>query len=549
MAKKNTNRAIGGWLAALLGVIGVAILMRFYDIQNFPGGIYPGGVPVAGRAFSLFTWLTELSLTMFGIGVWQVHVVSGVIGVLTVVAIYFATKIFFGRLAGVLAAFFLATSYWHVTLSRGSFWEILTPLFLAGFLAAVGYLVQAVKDDKKDLSYVYAVLAGAMFAGGFYASLVFSVLFFVVLGVVVLLLLAAIHPKVGFPHMHRYGWQGLMAIAIVLLLLFPVGWRLVQQPSDLFNQVASVSVFNAELQDAFGGGTLAGTLYYSTRETLLSFFYGVGDMNWRHSVVGRPLLDPVVGIFFLLGLAWVIRGAVDVFVNIVRGKEVHMGMVYSFLLLLLLGWLVPVIVTAQGIPHALRSAPLIVPIFVLVGTAAAVVLHWMQARMKGNVRAAAVGALYGAIIVSGLYSGAQYMVIARNDSGAAYAYRSDLPVAVDYLVQYVGEHEGIANPLLVIDSFSVQSVDFLIGRQDRELYRRIDVDVSESVSPEPGVIIIFTQSTLDAADQYEVLYKDDIELIESRDDRFGQEIMRVYMGVGDVIPSDEPPSVEFDLDA
>ena len=141
------------------------------------------------------------------------------------------------------------------------------------------------------------------------------------------------------------------------------------------------------------------------------------------------------------------------------------------------------------------------------------------------------------------------MVVARNDSGAAYAYRSDLSVVAEYLVQYAGEHEGIASPLLVLDSFSVRSVNFLIGRQGLELYRQVDAESVESVSLQPGEIIVFAQSTLDAADRYEVLYEGDIEVVESRLDNFGQEIMRVYMGVGDVIPSDQAPGVEFDLDA
>ncbi len=67
----------------------------------------------------------------------------------------------------------------------------------------------------------------------------------------------------------------------------------------------------------------------------------------------------------------------------------------------------------------------------------------------------------------------------------------------------------------------------------------------------PGEVIVFTQSTIFDANRYEEAHPE-VELVESKVNRFGQEIMRVYR-------MEQPPAVEgiqdeeeggsFDLDA
>ena len=59
-----------------------------------------------------------------------------------------------------------------------------------------------------------------------------------------------------------------------------------------------------------------------------------------------------------------------------------------------------------------------------------------------------------------------------------------------------------------------------------------------------GQQIIFTQSTIWDANQYEQKYKGSIKLIDTRVNKFGQEIMRVYEGT-------KPGQLDnaFDLDA
>lgn len=567
---------------AVAGIVLLSVVFRFYDIQNYPAGLFPDEAangedallildgdyrpfyPRGNGREGLFFFLEALAIRLFGIGVWQLHIVSAMVGVMTVMVMYFATRVWFGRMAGILAALFLATNHWHVTLSRTGFRAILIPLFVALFTALVGYTIRSVKREKKLQSFLFAALAGATLAGGFYTYIAYRMMVGVIVGIFVLLLLAAIHPKIGFPHFKRYGWQLIVSVAAALLVFAPLGWFFVQQPNDFVGRVGQVSVFNEELQDKYGGGELLPTIWYSFSETVMSFFAGNGDLNWRHNVAGFPLLNPLVGVLFLLGLAWTIRGTAMVGWKLLKGQEVHLGMIYPYVLLLAAGMLAPVISTAEGIPHGLRSIGLVVPIFLLAGTAGAVVLHWCQYRV-GRVITLSVcnGAIISFLLLGVLYDGSLYFMVAWNDAEAHYAYRADLTEVAKYINNFSGEG---ARPYLILDKFSLQTVHFLtsvdahdytVGDEvhpdvNSHRWRQVDPEKSHLVPLLPGEFMIFTQSTMFDTKRYVEKYPE-IELVESRTNRFGQEIMRVYIMplAGPDVEGvwDEEGGTNFDLDA
>ena len=576
-------------IAGMSGVLLLAIFFRFYDIQNYPPGLFPdeaangedvllildGDIrpfyPRGNGREGLFFLLQAASVWLFGVGVWQLHVVAAFVGVLTVWAMYFASRVWFGRLAGVIAALLLATNHWHVTLSRTGFRAILIPLFVLLFTAWVGYTIQSVKRQQIFRSYWYAILAGMAWAGGFYTYIAYRVMVGVVIGVAILLALAALHPKIGFPHWRRYGKQLAVGMIAAVIVLTPLGWYFVQHPEAVVGRAGQVSVFSSDLQKQHGGGTLSGTLVYSASETLLAFFAGQSDLNWRHNVAGFPLLNQLTGLLFLLGLAWAIRGFIVVVGKIIQGTEVHLGMIYAYLLLLLAGMLVPVIMTAEGMPHGLRSIGLLPPIFMLAGTAAAVMVHWGMKKAKLNQmpkRWTGVwqGVVVGVLALSVLYDGALYFLVARNDADAHYAYRADLTEVSKYINEYVRDNADKARPYLVLDKFSVQTVHWLttvaaheytIGDEahpdvDMHKWELLDPATSHLTPLGPGEVIIFTQSTIFDAKRYEQMYPE-IKVREKRMNRFGQEIMRVYgLEAGDSKiegVQDEKEEKSFDLDA
>lgn len=574
--------------AVLTGVAVVAVLalaagFRFYDIINYPPGLFPDEAANGEDALlilsgdarpfyargngreALFFYLQAASLRLFGRGVWQMHIVSGVVGTLTVWAVYAAGRVWFGRLAGVLAALLLATNHWHVTLSRTGFRAIMVPLFVALFTAWVGYAVTGVRRGQRGQSLLYAALAGAALAGGFYTYIAYRMMVAVVLGVAALLLLAALHPKVGFPQARRYALHLLAGTAAAVVVLLPLAGYFGLRPAEFLGRAGQVSVFNEELQRQYGGGTLPGTIFYSLRETVLSFFTGEGDLNWRHTVAGFPLLNPLVGILFLLGWLLTLRGAGLVVIQMIRGQEVHLNMIYLYLLLLLLGMLVPVIATAEGLPHGLRSLGLVVPMFLLAGAAGAVLIHWYQQRWRAaSMLGIASGVTAGLLAVGVLYDGALYFGISRNEAAAHYAYRGDLTRVAAWLEEYTARpagEEGSARPYLVLDEFSLQTPHFLLtvaphdyqGHPDeaQHRYRAVAPEQSHLVTLAPGEVMVFTQSTMPDADRYRE-FNPEAGLLASERNRFGEEILRVYRGVPAPAVQGERQDrreARFDLDA
>lgn len=569
------------WLTGL-GLLAITLLgawFRFYDLKNFPPGLFPdqaangedallileGDVrpfyPRGNGREGLFFYWQAASLKLFGIGVWPLFSASALAGALTVPALFFATRPFFGRLSGLLAAYFLATSHWHVTLSRTGFRAILIPLFVALFTAFVGYLIREVKRGKvRKRAYLYAALAGVALAAGFYTYIAYRVMAGVILVMALLILLddwvlelrrhRAVHRR-DLPHVMRYWSHVLIALAAAAVVVAPLLWYFRQHPEAFVGRAGQVSIFSPDLQQQFGGGTLEGTFIYSLRETVLSFFAGSGDLNWRHSVAGYPLLNPLVGILWLLGLAWTIRGTVSALSEIVRGRELHLGLVYLYLLLILVGMLVPVATTAEGMPHGLRSIGLVVPIFLLAGVAASVALYWLRRRVRSDSGLTAMAGLAGGLLLlSGLHGAALYFLVARNDPAAHTAYRGDLTVVSEYIMAQQGK------PYLVLDEFSLQTVhflttvaahDYVIGDdahpdEAQHRWRQLDPAQSHLTALLPGEIIIFTQSTLPDAERYRQQHET-VELVEARTNRFGEEIMRVYrMPAGAPAPEEEEPA-------
>ena len=562
------NRKIFMATAVVLVVLGIAAFFRFYDITNFPAGLFPdeaaNGEDVKlifngdfrpfyarnnGRE-AVFFYIQAAMVKHFGIGVWPLHVAAGIVGLLTVLVMYHATRVWFGRLSGILASLFLATNSWHVTASRTGFRAIMVPFFIALFTWFVGETIQAAKKQQVMRSYVFAALTGISFMGGFYTYIAYRAIVAVVLGVVVLLLVAALHPKIGFPHFKRYGKHVLIAWIAGALIFVPLGWYFMQHPDSFLGRSGQVSVFNRDLQI---NNSVVQTMLVGTKKTVLSFFTE-GDHNWRHNVGGYPLVNPLVGLLFILGVIWAINGTVVVFWEIAKGREVHLGMIYPYMLLLLLAMMLPVITTAEGLPHALRSLGLLVPVFFLAGTAGSVILYWIKTKFQNQIvlRNFVWGAVVAILLGSILYDGSLYFLIARSSSDAYAAYRGDLTVAAEYINAH---NTADPKPYLVLDGFSDQTITFLTntpvhddGDTSKEalyLYRRLDPENSHLTNLQPGEQIIFTQSSMSDADRYEQIHRSKIKLLKSVKNTFGQEVMRVYAQPAAV----EPGATEADLDA
>src|SRR6185503_16425067 len=124
---------------ALGAIILLAIFFRFWQIKTFPGGLFPdeaaNGLDINsifqghlqpfyergnGRE-ALFFYLLALSVSIFGRGFWQHHIVTGIVGVSEILVAYLLVKRLFGKRIALLTSFFMAASSYPVMLNRNAF--------------------------------------------------------------------------------------------------------------------------------------------------------------------------------------------------------------------------------------------------------------------------------------------------------------------------------------------------------------------------------------------------------------------------------------------
>ena len=166
----------------MLVVTGLAAGLRLYRLGQWPPGFYRdeayNGLDALGVLsgnhslfFSanngrepLFIYLVALSVALFGPTVYAVRLPAAVVGALATWPTYLLGRDWFGRVAGLLAAFLWAVTFWPVHLGRiGLRVGLLAPLLALAFWLGT----QAYRRHRAGLWLV----AGAVYGLTFYTYL------------------------------------------------------------------------------------------------------------------------------------------------------------------------------------------------------------------------------------------------------------------------------------------------------------------------------------------------------------------------------------------
>ncbi|MDE2312367.1 MAG: hypothetical protein KGJ93_04765, partial [Patescibacteria group bacterium] len=322
-----------------------------------------------------------------------------------------------------------------------------------------------------------------------------------------------------------------------------------QHPGSFVGRAGQVSVFNQELYTINGVQLTSKPPLSDVLSVMGEVFkrqflalFTQGDLNWRQNISGHPFLSPLVSPFFGVGLLFVIYFAVAYFFQ--PAKKAKRWKFY-----LLFGWffgmLLPVITTAEGIPHGLRGIGVIPPVFIVSAWAlyefgvAIKKLHrrlherwrgtesWQYRLVSRSFKLVAV--LFVAALVSQTYF--LYFVYAYNDPANFYYFRSDLTPVSQYLRQRCDKDQAY----LVLDKFSVQTTDFLTSDPKGNFNDRCNVPYRQ-VDPEnawqlaglkPGDQVIFTQSSIFDTHKFKQ-YHPEAHLVMEMRDKFGEAVMAVY---------------------
>ncbi|BCX16184.1 MAG: hypothetical protein KatS3mg098_413 [Candidatus Parcubacteria bacterium] len=375
------------WLA--LGVIFIlTVFFRFYNLATVPPGLYPDEAMNGNNALEaiktgkfkvfypenngregLFINFQALLLKIFQKREpWVLRSASALFGSLTVIGIFFLiveilkinswekNKSFL--LLPFLSSFLVAISFWHINFSRIGFRAIMAPAFLVW---SIYFLIKSFNREKETREriinpFLLAGLAGFLYGLGMHSYIAYRVTPLLIISIY--FLYWKFNPE---SISKKRIFLNFLTFTIFALIAFaPLGIYFLKNPADFFGRTGQLSIFSSP--------TPLKDLIENTLKTLAMFHFK-GDANWRHNYSGSPQLFWLTGLFFVLGILKGIAWVIDKKTKEVTRDNQKNNLKFIFLLSLI--WLIlaflPVVISNEGIPHALRSILMIPPVFIISG--------------------------------------------------------------------------------------------------------------------------------------------------------------------------------------
>lgn len=320
-----------------------------------------------GGREGLFINLQALALWIVGLHEpWVLRIVAAICGILTIPGIYLLGKELWNRRVGLVTAALLAGSFWHLVFSRIGFRAIMVPLILTWSLYVLLVGVRRIRAHQQ-YGWALTALGGALAGLGLhtYISFRISVLTFAVVGL-------ALIWKAQDARKRIFGGLVLAGVS-ALIVAAPLLHYFATHPGSFSGRSEQVSVFNSERPLYDIGNNIARTAGMLVMQ---------GDGNWRHNDSGEPQVPLLVFVFVIGGFAYAGKRLMDT-----RGRDIP-GIT---IMVLLITGAAPAVISNEGIPHALRSIALIVPVFLLAGLG--LERLWVHLEKKGLGSIGAVIAL------------------------------------------------------------------------------------------------------------------------------------------------------------
>jgi 4-amino-4-deoxy-L-arabinose transferase-like glycosyltransferase len=350
-----------------------------------------------GKEVLFFYWAAAW-MKLIGPSVFAMRLAAAMLGVLTVAVTYWTVRELFascilhpvrkmqeagGKIIALLAMIFIATSFWHVLMSRLGFRSIAEPLVQA---LALAMLFRGLRLNR----WGWIVAAGALIGLNLYTYLA-ARLFPVAIAAICCFLIAFDRGQ-----RKRRVAQFIVVTLAALIVFAPLGMYFLNHPDAFLTRIQQVAPH---------GDQLAALLENAGRA--LGMFFLDGDPYIRFNLPGRPLFSLVWGVLFVIGL--IIAG-----VGVFRGRTIWRKTAYFSLISTTLIMLLPTALALNEItPSNLRAIGLMPLVFVFpaLGT------WWVIKRMKdegGRMKLwltrpqALTAVMLAVLLVAGLETGAVY---------------------------------------------------------------------------------------------------------------------------------------------
>lgn len=346
----------------------VAFGLRFFKVTEIPPALNWDEISIAYNAYSVLetgrdewnqlmpihfkaygeyklpaqVYLSIPGIYFFGLNEMGVRITPVIYGTLTVLVVFFLGRVLFQSiLVGLISAFLLAISPWHIQLTRASFESS-----LATFFATLGIWFLA-KGFKNQRWFIFSMIPFALSVFTYNSARIFTPLF--------LLITFFIYRK-HFMKFKKYVFLSIILFAILLIPLTPyilsgersARYKLVSITDDpglipRINENRGNSNLPVPLPRLIHNKVTYISFYFASNylsHFTPQFLFLTGAPHKQHHVQNIGQLYLMQTPFLLVGL-W----------GLFKFKQKFKGLLLSWLLIAY----IPVSITGDSIPHALRT--------------------------------------------------------------------------------------------------------------------------------------------------------------------------------------------------
>lgn len=398
-------------------------------------GVFLFYFPLNYGSEPLYSYTAAATMWAVGPRLFALRLVNVLFGVLTIAAAYAWARRTLDRRVALLTAVLLALSFWPLASSRQALRAGMLPFFTLGAVWFFWRFAQpqaktAVATGQKHVANIHANLQQkrpwpAALAFGFCVAVTLHIYLAArvawILFPLFLLYLALFH-RTAF----RRAWRPTLAgLGLAGLLALPMFLYLQRNPYAL----TRLDMLNRPLQDLSSGNLLP--VLQSAAAALLAFIWpGFGDRFLAYNIPGRPVLDAVTAVFFILGVALCLR----------RWRQPA----YAFVLLWFAAGIIPSLLTGPT-ANTTRNLAALPAVFMLPAIGFAGFAAGVQRHLRPNSGRILVYALAAAwLTFAGSLTVRDYFVRWGQAPEVRDAYQHTLTVALAHLQQ-----KTVSDPLLL----------------------------------------------------------------------------------------------------
>jgi 4-amino-4-deoxy-L-arabinose transferase-like glycosyltransferase len=308
----------------LFFIVVLASIIRIYKIGEIPYGFFHDEVnsgyyaaelmrtdTAAGQKLPIyigdpmahnmtgFLYIMAALFKLFGVVKENIRLTYAIAGILSIIALYFLTRYMYGRLIAICTTFIITFMMWHIVYSRVAcfaMYSLLATIFLMFFI------IRALKEEK----WFDYILLGSVLGFSQYTYSTSKFLIFVIIIFFIYMVILFLRGKKKLP------WEKMaVAILIFLIWLIPIFMYEIRHPGVIMERYNVTKIFGSQpwIQHHTGKNmTEFGYFLWRLKNHLL-MFNEEGAYHIIFNVPGRPMLDFITGILFVLGLGFVLRYA------------------------------------------------------------------------------------------------------------------------------------------------------------------------------------------------------------------------------------------------